>query len=365
MRLHHSGISHMSTIKTTCIGAYPKPDYVPIIDWFDSREGEQNTCDTRATLSYQNRLDAAGDEAESLFVKAAAEVIADQVDCGIDIPTDGEVRRENYIHYHCRHFNGIDFENLTRVLARDGAAHMELPTITGNISVKPEHFLPHDFKAAQNCTDRPIKVTIPGPITIADTTANIHYQDKKALCGDLANAINYEVRALSEAGCRYIQIDEPLFARKPDEALAFGIENLERCFYGIGKHTTAVMHMCCGYPNFLDEEGYHKADREVYLQLAQTLDDSIIQQVSIEDAHQHNDLSLLDLFQDTSVIFGSFAIANSRVESVDEIRDRLRAALQHIDQDRLLAAPDCGLGFLSRELTKQKLKNMCEAAKSL
>lgn len=355
----------MSVIKTTCIGAYPKPEYVPIIDWFDSNEGDQNMTAIRATQSYQTRLDEAGEEAEALFVKAAAEVIADQIECGIDVPTDGEVRRENYIHYHCRHFDGIAFENLTRVLARDGAAYMELPTITSAISVKPDHFLPHDFKAAQACTDRPIKVTVPGPITIADTTADEHYQDKRALCQDLANAINYEVRALSEAGCRYIQIDEPLFARKPDEALAFGIENLERCFHGIEKHTTAVMHMCCGYPNFLDEEGYQKADREVYLRLAQTLDDSIIQQVSIEDAHQNNDLALLELFQQTSVIFGSFAVANSHVESVDQIRDRLRAALEHIDAERLIAAPDCGLGLLGRELAMQKLKNMCAAAASL
>jgi len=275
------------------------------------------------------------------------------------------VRRENYIHYHCRHFDGIDFENLSKVVTRDGAANMQLPTIVGEIKAKSGHFLPHDFKIAQACTDRPIKVTVPGPITIADTTADSFYKDKEALCRDLASAINYEVRALSDAGCQYIQIDEPLFARKPNEALAFGVENLERCFHGIGSHTTAAMHMCCGYPNFLDEEGYQKADREVYLRLAETLDDSLIQQVSIEDAHQHNDLKLLELFQKTSVIFGSFTVANSRVESVDEIRDRLRAALEHIDRERLLAAPDCGLGLLGRDLAKQKLTNMCEAAQSL
>jgi len=355
----------MASIKTTCIGAYPKPDYVPIIDWFDRDEGEQDMTTTRATTSYQQRLDAAGENAEALFVKATAEVIADQVECGIDIPTDGEVRRENYIHYHCRHFDGIDFQNLTQVLARDGAATMELPTITGKITVRPDHFLPHDFKTAQSCTDKPVKITVPGPITIADTTADNFYKDKKVLCRDLADAINYEVRALSDAGCRYIQIDEPLFARKPDEALAYGVENLERCFHGIQSHTTAVMHMCCGYPNFLDEAGYHKADREVYLRLAETLDDSIVQQVSIEDAHQHNDLSLLEKFHKTSIIFGSFAIAESRIESTEEIRQRLQAALEHIDRERLIAAPDCGLGLLGRELAMQKLKNMCEAAKGL
>ena len=355
----------MTAIKTTCIGAYPKPDYVPIIDWFDKDEGEQDMTATRATTSYQQRLDAVGEKAEELFTKATVEVIRDQVACGIDIPTDGEVRRENYIHYHCRHFNGIDFEKLTRVLARDGAATMELPTIAGKVSARPEHFLPHDFKVAQSCTEKPVKITVPGPITIADTTADDFYKDKKSLCRDLAEAINYEVRALSEAGCRYIQIDEPLFARKPEEALSFGIENLERCFHGIQNHTTAVMHMCCGYPNFLDEEGYHKADREVYLQLAEALDYSIVQQVSIEDAHQHNDLTLLEKFANTSVIFGSFAIADSRVESAEEIRERLQKALQHIDKERLIAAPDCGLGLLGRKLAMQKLKNMYEAAQSL
>lgn len=355
----------MPSINTTCIGAYPKPDYVPIIDWFDQSDGEQDMSANRATQSYQKRLARAGDEAELLFVRAAAEVIADQIECGIDIPTDGEVRRENYIHYHCRHLNGIDFDNLTKTLARDGATYMELPTITGSITVRPGHFLPHDFKAAQASSDHPIKITVPGPITIADTTADKYYGDMKFLCRDLAQSINYEVRALSEAGCRYIQIDEPLFARKPEEALAFGIENLERCFHGIEKHTTAVMHMCCGYPNYLDETGYQKAERQVYFDLAGALDDSIVEQVSIEDAHQHNDLRLLEHFQRSSVIFGSFTIANSQVEAVEQIRQRLRLALNHIDAERLIAAPDCGLGLLGRDLAMQKLKAMCEAAKSL
>ena len=355
----------MRAIKTTCIGAYPKPDYLPIIDWFDKSEGEQDMSATRATQSYEARLREAGDEAEPLFVRAAAEVIADQIECGIDIPTDGEVRRENYIHYHCRHFNGIDFGKLTRVLARDGATYMALPTISGSISAMPGNFLPHDFKTAQAHTERPIKVTVPGPITIADTTADQHYGDKRLLCQDLANALNVEIRALSEAGCRYIQIDEPLFARKPDDALAFGIENLERCFHGIGKHTITVVHMCCGYPNFLDETGYHKANPKSYSRLASSIDDSLIQQVSIEDAHQHNDLALLELFARCTVIFGSFTIANSRIESADEIRARLRLALNHIDIERLIAAPDCGLGLLGRELAMQKLRAMCEAAKNL
>ena len=355
----------MPSIKTTCIGAYPKPDYVPIIDWFDQSEGGQDMSANRGTQSYEKRLTEAGDEAETLFERAAAEVIAVQIECGIDIPTDGEVRRENYIHYHCRHFNGIDFESLTPTLARDGATYLQLPTITHAITVKSGHFLPRDFKAAQTNCEQPVKITVPGPITIADTTTDEYCGDRKALCRDLAQAINYEVRALSEAGCRYIQIDEPLFARKPEEALAFGIEDLERCFHGIGKHTTTVMHMCCGYPNYLDEEGYQKAERQVYFDLAECLDDSIVEQISIEDAHQHNDLSLLERFARSSVIFGCIAIASSQVESVEQVHQRLRLALDHIDIERLIAAPDCGLGLLGRDLAMQKLKVMCEAAKDL
>ncbi len=355
----------MAGLNTTCIGAYPKPDYVPILDWFDDREGDQDMTATRATESYRDRLANAGTDAEVLFVRAAAEVIADQVSCGIDVPTDGEVRRENYIHYHCRNLNGIDFDNLTEKLARDGAATMKLPTIVDQVSAKPGHFLPHDFQAAQQHSKQPIKVTIPGPLTIADTTVDAAYHDLKSLCRDLADAINYEVRALADAGCRYIQIDEPILARQPDNALAFGIENLERCFHGIGMQTTRVMHMCCGYPNYLDEENYKKADQNAYLQIATTLDEASLDQVSIEDAHRYNDLSLLENFASKTVIFGSFTVANSQVESSEQIRERLLAALQHIDRDRLWVAPDCGLGLLGRDLAMQKLSNMSEAAKSV
>ena len=355
----------MAGLKTTCIGAYPKPDYVPILDWFDSREGDQDMTTTRATESYQARLNEAGNEAEALFVKAAAEVINDQISCGIDVPTDGEVRRENYIHYHCRNLKGIDFEHLTEKLARDGAATMKLPTVVDRVSAKTAHFLPHDFKVAQQHSKQPVKVTIPGPLTIADTTADVAYHDLKALCRDLADAINYEVKALADAGCLYIQIDEPIFARQPEHALAFGIENLERCFHGVGKETTRVMHMCCGYPNYLDETGYKKADQNAYQQIASTLDEAAVDQVSIEDAHRYNDLSLLEHFVTSTVIFGSFTVASSEVESSEQIRERLLRALDHIDRERLWVAPDCGLGLLGRELAMQKLTNMCKAARSV
>jgi len=123
--------------------------------------------------------------------------------------------------------------------------------------------------------------------------------------------------------------------------------------------------MCCGYPDRLDNPNYPKAPKESYLQLARAMDASSIQAVSLEDAHRHNDLSLLDLFQHTTVIFGVVAIAKSHVESIEEIRERIMQALEHIDQDRLIGAPDCGLGLLGRDLAVQKLRNLCLAANSI
>ena len=123
--------------------------------------------------------------------------------------------------------------------------------------------------------------------------------------------------------------------------------------------------MCCGYPDRLDHPDYPKAEREAYHQIASTIEDSCIDAVSIEDAHRHNDLSLLELFEKTTVIFGAVAIAKSEIEPVEEIRDRLKQALEHIDASRLIAAPDCGLGLLGRELAQAKLRNLCEAAHSL
>jgi 5-methyltetrahydropteroyltriglutamate--homocysteine methyltransferase len=291
-------------------------------------------------------------------------VVKAQVAAGIDIPTDGEIRRDNYIHYHCRHMTGFEPETLTERSMRNGAWTAAVPTFTGPVRAT-EPFLVRDWQIAQAATEKPVKITVPGPLTISDSTADIHYGDARAWCRDLAQALNAEIRALAEAGCRHIQVDEPLFARLPDQALDYGVENLERCFQGVPATVTRTMHMCCGYPDKLDETDYVKADPEVYQRLAGAIDASLIDAVSLEDAHRHNDLSLLDKFQSTKVIFGSVEIASSRVEPVEEIRARLQAALDHIDADRLIAAPDCGLIMLGRELAVAKLENLAKAAHSL
>ena len=345
---------------TTVIGAYPKPDYLKITDWFNAAGG---TDTANPTELYQDEIKKMGVDAEAIFKKAAAEVIKDQLDCGIDIITDGEIKRENYIHYHCRHLNGIDFNTLTEKVARTGNYKCWLPTITNKISAT-DPFLIDEWISNQSLSDKPVKVTIPGPMTIADTIANIYYKSDEEMGNDLAIAINTEIKRLVDAGCKYIQVDEPLFARKPENALAFGIENLEKCFEGINQNNVEkITHICCGYPDKLDAVDYPKAPLDSYKEIAKSLDNSIIDSVSIEDAHRYNDLTLLKDYKQTKVIFGVIKIASSKIETVAEIESRIQEALNFISKEQLIAAPDCGLGHLSRKLAMKKLKIMSLATK--
>ncbi|MGI9437406.1 MAG: cobalamin-independent methionine synthase II family protein [Geminicoccaceae bacterium] len=347
---------------TTTIGAYPKPDDVPIRDWFQKDGG---TDDSRPTEGYAETMARHGTTIEAVLDQATIDVVREQDDLGIDIPTDGEVRRENYIHYHCRHLLGFDFETLTEKQMR-GHYTAHLPTITAPIQAGPV-FLVRDWQIAQSATKKPLKMTVPGPMTIGDSVADGFYgEDHRARGAALADALNVEIRRLADAGCGVIQVDEPVFARKLDKAMSFGLEHLDRCFHKVPKSAERVVHICCGYPDRLDpDEDYPKAPREAYVDLAGGLQDIAVDTVSIEDAHRPNDLGLLERFTRTKVIFGVIAIARSEIETVEALRDRLGKALDHIDAHRLIAAPDCGLGLLGRDLTKRKLRALTEAAHSL
>jgi len=347
---------------TTTIGAFPKPKYVPIRDWFDAAKdaGGMNTSET--TYQYSKDIEKNKDAHEDLFIRAAQEVLDIQIRAGISIPTDGEVRRENYIHYHCRHLGGFDFNRLEHRILRDGAYETDLPAIRGPIVHSAKNYSAHDYVASQGVSSRPVKFTLPGPLTIMDTTADCFYNDRPKLNAALAQTINKEVLALVEAGCRHIQIDEPLFARSVKDALDFGMESLERCFYGVPKSVTRIVHMCCGYPDHLDDTDYKKADPSSYYELSKAIDQAAFDQISIEDKHCCNNLNLLEQFENKTVIFGSLAIASSALETVEEVVERLSAALNHIDRDRLVVAPDCGLGLLPAQLAEDKLRAMCKAA---
>ena len=348
-------------ILTTTIGSYPKPEFLKLPDWF---QGDKGTDTERPTVDWKNAMSALGKNREELIEKAVQEVINDQINCGIDIVTDGEVRRENYIHHHCRYINGIDFDYLTKKTARTGNYDCYLPTVISKVKFT-EPFLDKEFQINQKNSTKPVKITLPGPLTITDTIAENFYFNDKNLGIDLSNVINEEVKALADAGCKYIQIDEPLFARKPTEANDFGIENLERCFHGVSTDVEKIVHICCGYPDKIDSDDYPKAPLHSYNNIATNLEDSTVDTISIEDAHRHNDLKLLEFFKTKKIIFGLIKIASSEIENIDEIRSRVFDCLNHIDKERLIAAPDCGMGYLSREMAMQKLENLNKAVKSI
>lgn len=344
-------------VSTTTIGAFPKPDYVPISDWFSRSDDDD-------TNTYLDELAAAGPRAEALFARATREVVRAQVNAGIDIPTDGEMRRENHVHYFCRSLRGLSFEARAKKRMR-GTTEALLPTVVGPVRPAGTPVV-RDYLQAQAVTDRPVKMTLPGPMTLADSTVDYHYRDPDALCAAFAAAVADSVAALSAAGCRHIQIDEPLMARQVDDALRYGIDHLCSCFSTAGGAVTRTVHICCGYPNRLDQLDYPKAPRSSYLSLAPALDRAPIDAVSIEDAHRHNDLAeLLPRFGSTQVILGVVAIAKSRIETVEEIIGRLRIARAHLDADQLVAAPDCGLGYLSETTALAKLTTMSNAAHSV
>lgn len=263
-----------------------------------------------------------------------------------------------------RNFAGFDFENLTRKVARQGAWIADLPTIRGPIQAGSP-ILPRDYSIAQSATDQPVKITLPGPLTITNSTVDAFYNDDAKLGADLAEALNGAVLALAQAGCQHIQIDEPVFARCPDDAIKFGFENLKRCFHGLPDHVMRTVHMCCGYQDHLDQKNFQKADQSAYFQLADAIECSTIDAISLEDAHRHNRLTLLEQFSTTKVFLGVIAIAQSKLETVEAIHARLTAALEHIDANRLLVAPDCGLGYFTCELALQKLQVMVKAAQSI
>lgn len=350
-------------LTTTVVGSFPKPGYLDIPDWF--KMGSAASAGKATNAHTEMLANKSSEEKESLendMMRATKEVVNVQKDCGVDVVTDGEVRRENYIHYLCRFIEGIDFQNLTDTSCRNGAYITQLPTVRSKVSWRGPLNVAAEWRKAQAVSDVPVKYTLPGPMTIIGTLCNKFYTDERDLAADLAEIINFHARALAKVGCKSIQVDEPLFARQPQKALDWGIALLEKCFEGVETDCEKVVHICCGYPGFLDQKDYQKADPSAYFQLAEAIDSSCINAVSIEDAHCHNDLSLLDKFKQTKVILGVVTVASSHIESVEEIEKRLKQALQHIDEERLVVAPDCGLAFLPMPILKNKLTNMCIAA---
>ncbi|XP_064644481.1 5-methyltetrahydropteroyltriglutamate--homocysteine methyltransferase-like [Lineus longissimus] len=350
-------------LQTTVIGSYPKPEYLSFLpDWFNRESSENFSMEeyNKALLDHQQDL-------ELLTEKATREVIDEQSEIGIDVITDGEIVRENYVYHMCRQIKGIDFVNTKRISMRNGACTIDCPVIVSKLEERDGPSQWTQWKRAQAMSKKPVKYTLPGPMTILGSThldKGGAYQSHREVSEDLVLIINQEIHALANAGCKFIQVDEPVLVRNPDVALEYGIDHLKRCFQGIGPEVTKVIHLCCGYPNYLDQEDYLKADPLIVHILAEKLDNIGIDQISIEDAHSYNNLELFSKFKKTKVIVGVVKIASSKIESKEEICKRVTDILKYIPSERLILAPDCGLAFLADpELRKTKLKTMVAVAK--
>jgi len=348
-------------MKTTVIGSYPKPGYVKIPDWFRTGMHYTNIITEFIENADQNKL-------EGNFSEAIEEVIKEQVDLKIDIITDGEIRRENYIYSFCRSIKNIDFNMLIERKLRNDAYKTKCPTIVNKLEIKDKNkYFSHEWYKSNQIAKKynaTLKFTLPGPMTICETLSNIYYKDDKEICNDLVPLLRREILYLKSIGCKEIQIDEPLFARQPEKALTWGIDLLD-CIIKDISDIFFTVHICCGYPSYLDQVNYKKADNNSYDIIAKSLDNSYIDAISIEDAHCHQDLSFIKKIKKKTIVFGVIAIAKSKVESVTEITERINEILKFINKDRLIIAPDCGLGFLPKSILYNKLKNMVEAVKLL
>lgn len=341
----------MIKIQTTVIGSYPK--YSKLIG---------KDFNTKWLVVPENNLDAGWKDKqnlESLQKEAIRWAVREQEEAGLDVVTDGEQKRGNYILYHCQHLEGLDFAHKEEKTFRDGHVKGLVPVVRGQIKSR-SHFLVEDFKYLQSLTNKQIKVTIPGPVTIIDSVKDAYYFDERKLALDLAKAIRKEVLALAEAGCTLIQFDEPVFIRDPKKFFSYGLEALQACFEGVNNITKQV-HICRGYP----KEGVPKTEASRYAQIIESLSTLDIEAIAIEDAHEHLGLDIFRRFGSKKVILGVVDIGNPLVETVEEIENRIKEVLEVVPPERLMIAPDCGLLLLKPEIAKAKLTNMVLAARKI
>lgn len=306
-------------------------------------------------------------EFSSLLDKAVLEAIKDQKDAGIDICTDGEERRGHYVLHVVNRLEGVDARNLKPISMRAGTTTQSAPRVVGKLAYKGPLLL-EEFLFTKQHVKGIAKIGLPGPTTVADCVADEYYAgDRKRLAFDYADAIRHEVAALIEAGCRVVQFDDPVLLRYPDAAQAWGLEALERCFAGLERRATYVVHICRGYPNKpLERKGIrYKANADYYRDILSWLSASRLDVVSIEGAASNLDVSILGAIGSKTVMLGVLDVGEKKVESVEMLTARANQALRVVPRDQLILAPDCGMLELTRASARAKLVNLSLAARAI
>jgi 5-methyltetrahydropteroyltriglutamate--homocysteine methyltransferase len=334
-------------LPTTVVGSYPQPDW--LVDRY--MLGSRLPPRTRALEIWRvapEFLDQAQDDATVIAIR-------DMERAGIDIITDGEVRRESYSNRFATALDGMDLDNPGTALDRTGHPN-PVPRVVGPIRrTRPVEVRDVQFLRAN--TDRAIKATLPGPFTMSQQAQDDHYHDEEALAMALAEAVNHEIRDLFAAGADVVQIDEPYLQARPEKAARFAVKAINRALDGVSG--TTALHTCFGYAHIV----HNRPNGYPFLE---PLADTAVDQISIESAQQNVDLSVLRGLSNKALIVGVIDLSDdSPVEDVDTLAGRIRNALEFVDADRLILAPDCGMKYLPRDKAFGKLAALAAAAEKV
>ncbi|MEE8246523.1 MAG: uroporphyrinogen decarboxylase family protein [Alphaproteobacteria bacterium] len=330
-------------LPTTLVGSYPQPD------WLVDRENLRGRFPPRVRAKElwrveESYLEAAQDDATLIAIR-------DQERAGLDIISDGEIRRESYSNRFATALEGVNIDQPGTALDRSGHAN-PVPRVDGKVRRKhPVQVRDLEFLKAN--TDRPVKMTVPGPFTMSQQAQNDFYDSETALAMDYAAAINEEILDLFAAGADVVQLDEPYMQARPAKARDYGLAVLERALDGVSG-TTAV-HICFGYAAIIHgrPEGYS---------FLPELDDCACHQVSIETAQSGLDCKVLETLPEKTIILGVIDLDDMSVEMPEQVAERIRRALPYKDPKAIIVAPDCGMKYLPREVAYAKLEAMVEGA---
>ena len=330
-------------LPTSLVGSYPQPE------WLIDRKKLAGRFPPRVRARDLWRippefLEEAQDDATLLAIR-------DQERAGLDVITDGEVRRESYSNRFATALEGVDIENPGTALDRSGHPN-PVPRVTGKVRRRNPVEV-RDVKFLRPNTDHKIKMTVPGPFTMSQQAQNDFYRDREEMALDYAAAVNAEIKDLFVAGADIVQIDEPYMQARPQEARKYGLKALNAALDGV-TGTTAV-HICFGYAAIIHErpEGYS---------FLPELAGSPVKQVSIETAQSNLDCSVLQNLSGKTIIVGTLDLSDMQVEAPETVAARIRRALPYVPAERIIVAPDCGLKYLPRDVAFGKMCAMVEGA---
>jgi 5-methyltetrahydropteroyltriglutamate--homocysteine methyltransferase len=331
---------------TTLVGSYPQPE------WLVDRRNLASRLPPRVRAKElwkipPELLAEAQDDATLVAIKA-------QEEAGLDIITDGEIRRESYSNRFATALEGVDIDNPGKAMDRAGKP-TSVPRIVGRIRRKHPVEV-EDLKFLKRHTTRKVKMTVPGPFTMTQQAQNDFYKSDADAAMDYAAAVNEEIRDLFAAGADIVQVDEPYMQARPEKARAYGLQALNRALDGI-QGTTAV-HICFGYAAIVHQRpsGYS---------FLPELAGCSCRQVSIETAQSNLDCSVLAKLPGKSVMVGCIDLNDMAVETPEQVAARIRRALPYVPKEQVILAPDCGMKYLPRAVADGKLRAMVEAARLL